>query len=73
MIINDDLTLRDVEKSTGISKSCLYENLDRDNEIAEAYDRHKRNSLNNYNNNIENGGNFNLEGSELSRRVTSKR
>lgn len=74
-MINNDCTLRQLEKKTGIPKSTLYENLDRlgDSRLKDLYNEHRRNSLNDYNNDIENNSSFNSVGSELSRRVTRKK
>lgn len=72
-IIENDCTLRQMEKISGIPKSTLYENLDKLNDprLQSVYDDHRRNALNDYNNDVENGNEFNSVGEELSRRVTS--
>ena len=72
-IVENDYTLRQMEKITSIPKSTLYENLDKLNDprLQSIYDDHHRNSLNDYNNDVENGNDFNSVGEELSKRVTS--
>ena len=74
-IIENDCTLRQLEKESGIPKSTLYDNLDKlgDSKLSAVYSEHRRNSLNDYNNDIENNSSFNSVGSELSRRVTRKK
>lgn len=74
-IIENDCTLRQLEKESGIPKSTLYDNLDKlgDSRLSAVYSEHRRNSLNDYNNDIENNSSFNSVGSELSRRVTRKK
>lgn len=72
-IIENDCTLRQMEKMTSIPKSTLYENLDKlnDSRLQSVYDDHRRNALNDYKNDVENSDEFNSVGEELSRRVTS--
>ena len=74
-IVDNDYTLRQMEKITSIPKSTLYENLDKlkDPRLQSVYDDHRRNALNNYNNDVENSNEFNSVGEELSRRVTSSK
>ena len=74
-IIENDCTLRQMEKKTSIPKSTLYENLEKlnDSRLQEVYDNHRRNALNDYNNDVDNGDEFNSVGEELSRRVTSSK
>ena len=74
-IIENDCTLRQLEKESGIPKSTLYDNLDKlgDSRLSAVYSEHRRNSLNDYNNDIENNYSFNSVGSELSRRITRKK
>jgi hypothetical protein len=74
-IVDNDYTLRQMEKITSIPKSTLYERLDKlkDPRLQSVYDDHRRNALNNYNNDVENSNEFNFVGKELSRRVTSSK
>ena len=73
--VDNDYTLRQMEKITSIPKSTLYENLDKlkDPRLQSVYYDHRRNALNNYNNDVENSNEFNSVGEELSRRVTSSK
>lgn len=74
-IIESGCTLRQMEKGTGIPKSTLYENLSKLNDprLQDVYDEHRRNSLNDYNNDIENSAEFYSVGSEISKSVTKFR
>ena len=67
-IIETDSTLREVEKETRIPKSTLSDNFKRLNnpKLQDVYDAHRRNSVNDYENDVENGSNFDSVGSELS-------
>lgn len=74
-VIQNDCTLRQLEKEVGIPKSTLYENLSKlnDSRLQDIYDEHHRNALNGYNNDVENNGRFNSVGSEISESVTRVR
>lgn len=74
-IVESGCTLRQMEKGTGIPKSTLYENLSKLNDprLQDVYDEHRRNSLNDYNNDIENSAEFYSVGSEISKSVTKFR
>jgi len=74
-IVESGCTLRQMEKETGIPKSTLYENLSKLNDprLQDVYDEHRRNSLNDYNNDIENSAEFYSVGSEISKCVTKFR
>ena len=74
-IVESGCTLRQMEKGTGIPKSTLYENLSKLNDprLQDVYDEHRRNSLNDYNNDIENSDEIYSVGSEISKSVTKFR
>ena len=74
-IVENGCTLRQMEKETGIPKSTLYENLSKLNDprLQDMYDDHRRNSLNDYDNDVENNSEFYSIGSELSKSVTKFR
>ena len=73
-IVEDDYTLRELESKTGIKKSTIYDllmkNLDLDEikVLENAFRKHKENTLNDYDNDVENSFHFHRVGSELSRR-----
>ncbi|MGM9849622.1 MAG: hypothetical protein ACI31V_01835 [Bacilli bacterium] len=74
-IVENDCTLRQMEKISGIPKSTLYENLSKlnDSRLQDIYDEHRHNSLNDYMNDFENNLEFHSVGSEISKRCTSKK
>lgn len=74
-IVENDCTLRQMEKISGIPKSTLYENLSKlkDSRLQDIYDEHRRNSLNDYMNDVESNLEFHSVGSEISKRCTSKK
>lgn len=73
-IIENDCTLRQMEEMVDIPKSTLHENLAslNDSRLHEIYEKHHRNSLNDYNNDVENGSDFHSIGSEISKRCTKR-
>lgn len=74
-LIENNCTLRQMEKISGIPKSTLYENLSKlnDSRLQDIYDEHRHNSLNDYMNDFENNLEFHSVGSEISKRCTSKK
>ena len=74
-LIENNCTLRQMEKISGIPKSTLYENLSKlkDSRLHDIYDEHRRNSLNDYMNDVESNLEFHFVGSEISKRCTSKK
>ena len=74
-IIENDCTLRELSKESFIPKSTLYDNLKKldDSRLKDVYSEHRRNALNDYNNDLENGSSFDSVGRELSGRVTRKK
>ena len=75
MITRDNYTLREIERISGVSSSniydCLIKYLDDKKRLLflqEVFYEHHRNSLNDYNNDIEHNGRFHKEGSLLSRK-----
>lgn len=59
MIVEGDMTLDEVEKETGISKSVIHENLNNNlsdlqrKQLEIIYEKHKRNATKNYQNDLE--------------------
>jgi hypothetical protein len=74
-IVENDCTLRQMEKISGIPKSTLYENLSRlnDSRLQDMYDEHRHNSLNDYINDNDNNFEFHSVGSEISKVITIKK
>jgi hypothetical protein len=73
-IIENNCTLRQMEKEINISKSTLYENLAKldDPRLKDVFAEHHRNSMNDYDNNREDDSFFHSVGCELSKRCTRK-
>lgn len=73
-IVDNDCTLRQLEKVTGIPRATLYENLSKLNDprLQAIYDEHRHNSSNDYFN-VDNGYESHSAGSEISRRVAKSR